>query len=138
MLPPDIRRIHNPAFASGMASSLKAGLAALPPDAGAVLLMLGDMPAVRAQDIAKLIAAFDPDEGRGIIVPVHQGKRGHPVLFSRAYWPAMAEAEGDQGARQALIDNADAVCEVAIDHPGVLMDADTPESLSALRALMEP
>jgi molybdenum cofactor cytidylyltransferase len=135
-LPPNVRVVHNPAYATGMASSLRAGLAALGDDADAALVFLGDMPAVRAADVAKLIAAFDPSEGRGIVVPVHQGKRGHPVLFGRAFWPAIAAAAGDQGARQALIEHADSVFEVPIDHPGVVMDADTPEALAALQRLM--
>lgn len=137
LLPADVVRAHNPAFASGMASSLKAGLVALDGDVDAALVVLGDMPAVRPVDIEALTAAFHPDEGRGIVVPTYSGKRGHPVLFGRKFWPAMLDAEGDQGARQALIDNAGDVYEVAIDHPGVAMDADTPEALAALRELMD-
>jgi molybdenum cofactor cytidylyltransferase len=137
LIPPGVAEVFNPAFASGMASSLKAGIAALPADADAVMVILGDMPAVRPTDIAEMIAAFDPVAGRGIVVPVYQGKRGHPVLFGRAYWQAILAAEGDQGARQAIIDNSDAVCEVPVDHPGVLFDADTPEALAMLRALMQ-
>jgi molybdenum cofactor cytidylyltransferase len=136
-LPPGVRHMHNPVFASGMASSLKAGLAALPDDADGALIVLGDMPAIRPIDIQALLAAFDPAGGKGIVVPTHNGKRGHPVLFGREFWPSILTASGDQGARQALIDNADAVCEVPIDHPGVVMDADTPEALAALRTMME-
>jgi molybdenum cofactor cytidylyltransferase len=134
---PGVRAVYNPDYASGMASSLKAGLAAMPKDSGAALIVLGDMPAVRTDDIDALISAFEPSGGKGIVVPTYNGKRGHPVLFGRAYWPSILEARGDQGARQALIDNADAVCEVPVDNPGVLMDADTPEALAALRALMD-
>jgi molybdenum cofactor cytidylyltransferase len=133
-LPPEIGIVHNPDYASGMASSLKAGLRDL--DADAALVVLGDMPAIRASDIAKILAAFSPEDGRGIVVPAFEGKRGHPVLFGRDFWPAILAASGDQGARQALMDYSDSVCEVAVDHPGVLMDADTPEALEALRRLM--
>jgi molybdenum cofactor cytidylyltransferase len=137
LLPPGVTEVYNPDFPLGMASSLKAGLVKVPGDADAVLVMLADMPAVRSQDVARLIAAFDPENGAGIVVPVHEGKRGHPVLFARDYWPSIMAAEGDQGARQTVVDNAEAVCEVRIDHPGVLYDADTPEALAALRRLME-
>lgn len=137
LVPPDRRTVHNPLYQTGMASSLKLGLSALPPNCDAALVVLGDMPAVRPSDIAAIAAAFNPDEGRELIVPTYRGKRGHPVLFGRRFWPAMMDATGDQGARQVLVDNADAVCEVAIDHPGVVMDADTPEALAALRALMD-
>jgi molybdenum cofactor cytidylyltransferase len=136
LIPPGVKQVHNPHFTSGMASSLRTGLQALPDDVDAVLVMLGDMPAVRADDIRSLAAAFDPTEGRAAVVPVHAGKRGHPVLFGRVFWPAILQTEGDQGPRQALIDNAEIVCEVAIDHPGVLLDADTPDALETLRTLM--
>jgi molybdenum cofactor cytidylyltransferase len=136
LIPTGVASVFNPAFASGMASSLKAGLAELPDDIDAVLIVLGDMPAVRSQDIATLAAAFSPEDGRSIVVPVYQGRRGHPIIFARAFWPALLEVVGDQGGRQVLNDNPDAVYEVVIDHPGVLADADTPDALDRLEALM--
>lgn len=137
ILPQSAKRVHNPLYASGMASSLRTGISALGAEIDAAFVVLGDMPALRPTDIAKLCGALDPVAGQGIVVPTFRGKRGHPVLFARAFWPAVLASEGDHGARQALIDNADSVCEVAIDHPGVAMDADTPEALAALHEFIK-
>ncbi|HEX7390109.1 MAG TPA: molybdopterin-binding/glycosyltransferase family 2 protein, partial [Acidiphilium sp.] len=70
------RFVHAARFAEGMAESLKAGIAALPETAGAALICLGDMPLVDAATLDRLIAAYDPDEGRSIVIPTHRGKRG--------------------------------------------------------------
>ena len=128
--------VHNPHFAEGMSTSLKAGLAALPADADAALICLGDMPAVTPDAIGKLIAAFNPTEGRAIIVPTFQGKRGNPVLFARAFFDEMRASTGDTGARALLSAHADAVYEVETD-AGVLADADTPAAFAALKADLE-
>ena len=126
--------VHNAHFADGLSTSLKAGLAALPADADGVLVCLGDMPAVTGKAIAKLVAAFNPTEGRAIIVPTYQGKRGNPVLFDSAYIDEMRTAEGDQGARALLSEHDDAVYEVEMEDAGVLADADTPAAFAALEA----
>jgi molybdenum cofactor cytidylyltransferase len=124
----------NPRFAEGMSTSLKAGLAALPDDIDGVLICLADMPAVTSSDIAKLIEAFNPTEGRAIIVPTHQGKRGNPVLFARGFIDQMREAQGDAGARAVLSAHADAVYEVEMQDAGILADADTPAAFAAIEA----
>jgi molybdenum cofactor cytidylyltransferase len=124
----------NPRFADGMSTSLKVGLAALPDDIDGVLICLADMPAVTATDIAKLIAAFNPTEGRAIIVPTHQGKRGNPVLFAQGFIDEMRQVEGDAGARTVLSAHADAVYEVEMPNAGILADADTPLAFAAIEA----
>jgi molybdenum cofactor cytidylyltransferase len=125
---------HNPRFADGMAASLKAGLAALPADIDGVLVCLADMPAVTAGAVDKLIAALNPTEGRAIIVPTYQGKRGNPVLFARGYADEMMDLEGDAGARTLLSAHADAVYEVEMADAGILADADTPTAFAAIEA----
>jgi molybdenum cofactor cytidylyltransferase len=125
--------VHNPRFADGMSTSLRAGLAALGADIDGVLICLGDMPAVTPGAIAKLVAAFNPTEGRAIVVPTFQGKRGNPVLFARAFVDEMMQATGDVGARTLLSAHEDAVYEVETD-AGVLADADTPAAFAALEA----
>ena len=128
-----VKFVHNARYAEGMATSLKAGLAAAPTDADGVLVCLGDMPAVTASAIDKLIAAFNPTEGRAIIVPTFGAKRGNPVLFARAYVEEIMHLEGDAGARALLSAHAEAVYEVETD-AGVLADADTPAAFAALEA----
>ncbi|MCC6920928.1 MAG: molybdopterin-binding/glycosyltransferase family 2 protein [Alphaproteobacteria bacterium] len=122
--------VRNPDYALGLSTSLKAGLAALDEDVDGALIVLGDMPGVGAGDIDRMLAAFDPAEGRGIVVPVHAGKRGNPVLWAAAYFPEMARVSGDTGAKHLLAEFAEAVCEVELGD-GVLTDIDTPEQLKA-------
>lgn len=127
-----LRCVHNPAYREGLSTSLKAGLAALPAGADAVLVGLGDMPQVQSAHINKLLAAFDPLEGRAICVPTWRGKPGNPVLWARRFFMEMAEVKGDVGAKHLIGDHAEAVCEVEMTDAGVLLDIDTPAALSAL------
>ena len=66
------------------------------------MILLGDMPAVGALLIDRLIAAFDPAEDRAICVPIHDGKRGNPVLWARRFFPEMLALEGDVGAADLI------------------------------------
>lgn len=129
--------VHNPDFAAGLSSSLKTGLAALPAGLDGVVVCLGDMPFVGAHDIDKLIAAYDPDDGREICIPTHGGRRGNPVLLGARLFPAVMGLHGDVGARTLIALHEAVVCDVPIADgrdatPGVLTDIDTPEALAAL------
>jgi molybdenum cofactor cytidylyltransferase len=125
--------VENPDYASGMASSLKAGLAALPADIDGVLVVLADMPRVDAAVLDRLIAAFNPVEGRAICLPTWEGKRGNPVLWARRFFPEMAAVAGDVGARHLIGQYAELVAEVAMPDDAVLVDIDTPEALAHYR-----
>jgi molybdenum cofactor cytidylyltransferase len=128
----DVTIVHNPAYAKGLSTSLAAGLDALPSSASGVLVGLGDMPRVRASDIDRLIAAFNPAEGRAICVPTVDGKRGNPVLFATDFVQEMREVEGDVGARHLIGLHGDQVCEVEMEDDAALIDVDTKDALSAL------
>jgi molybdenum cofactor cytidylyltransferase len=128
-----VQRVHNPDFAAGISGSLKAGLRALGDEVDGALICLADMPRLGAATLDRLIAAFNPVEGRAICVPTWNGKRGNPVLWSRRFFPAMAELAGDVGARHLIGEHADLVCEVAMADDAVLLDIDTPEALASLR-----
>lgn len=125
--------VHNPEFAAGMSTSLKAGIAALPDRLDGVIVALGDMPEIAPAHLDRMIAAFEPKEGRSIIVPVYQGRRGNPVLWGAELFPAMSALTGDVGARQVIADNADSVVELDLQTPAVLVDVDTPEALAEVR-----
>ena len=127
----DVSFIHNEHFAEGMSTSLKTGLDALPDDIDGVVVCLGDMPAVSARHIDKLIAAFDEEEGRLICVPTFQGKRGNPVLWSSSLFGEMRNIAGDVGARHLIGEHAFDTCEVSMEDNAVLLDLDTPEALRA-------
>lgn len=125
--------IDNPDFADGMSTSLRKGLAALPGDVDGAVILLGDMPRVDHQAIDRLIAAFNPIEGRSICVPVWNGKRGNPVLWARRYFSEMTAIAGDVGARHLIGEHGDQVAEVPMPDDATLIDIDTPEALNALR-----
>lgn len=120
--------VHNPEHGTGMASSLRAGVAALGAVDG-VVVCLGDMPWVRAADLDALIAAFDPAAGREICVAFHGGKRGNPVLISARFFPEMMRMTGDTGARALLEEHAAEIVAVEAGHAGVLLDVDTRAAL---------
>ncbi len=126
-----VRFAQNIDFAQGLSTSLKAGLAALSPDAAGAVVCLGDMPRVSTALIDALVAAFDPVEGRSIVVPTWHGKRGNPVLWGRAYFAEMQNVAGDVGARHLIGEHGGAVVEVEAESDGTLIDIDTPEALAA-------
>jgi molybdenum cofactor cytidylyltransferase len=131
-----VRFVHNLDFADGLSTSLKAGIGAVPAEADGAIVCLGDMPQVRAALIDRMIAAFDPARGALIVVPTIEGKRGNPVLWSRRFFPELAALEGDIGARHLIGGYGEALTEVPAD-AAALIDIDTPEALSALKAEVE-
>ncbi|MFG1464325.1 molybdopterin-binding/glycosyltransferase family 2 protein [Xanthobacter sp. DSM 24535] len=126
--------VHNPAFAEGLSTSVRAGISAVPDGAGAALVMLGDMPLVGPQILDRLIDTFDPDTGRLIALPAADGRRGNPVLWDRRFFAALSQLEGDVGARHLIAAHAEAVVEIEVEGPGAFLDVDTPEALSHARA----
>jgi len=118
---------ENPDHASGMASSLRVGLGRVS-DHVSVLAALGDMPWVRVDTLNRLIAGAGP--GR-IVVPVHDGRRGNPVLWDRVFFPQLLTLTGDAGARGLIAARPDAVTAVPVDDLGVLRDVDTPDAVEA-------
>ncbi|WP_106752658.1 NTP transferase domain-containing protein [Pannonibacter carbonis] len=124
------RIVHNPDFASGMASSIRAGLQALPGDLDGVIVLLGDMPGVTAAMVDKLIAAHDRDKRHLIIVATAEGKRGNPVLFDTVFLEELKALEGDIGARHLIAREAEIVAEVELGGAARL-DLDTREALAA-------
>lgn len=121
---------HNADYASGLASSLRTGLAALPPGVDGALVLLGDMPGVTAPLLDRLIAAFEAEAGADAAVPVHAGRRGNPALLGRALFAPAAALTGDEGARRLLARAR--VVEVALDDEAVLLDVDEPGALLRL------
>jgi molybdenum cofactor cytidylyltransferase len=132
-----VRFVHNPDYADGLGTSLKAGIAAVPADADGVVVCLGDMPQVDAGLIDKLIAAIDPERGGLVVVPSIDGRRGNPVVWSRRFFHDLTAISGDIGARHLIGSYAEAVVEVPVAGEAALTDVDTPESLSAVKAEIE-
>lgn len=125
-------RVTNPAFADGLSTSLRTGLAALPATVEGVFVLLGDMPRITPRHLTELAEAFRcADPAPSAVVPVHGGQRGNPVLLNRRLLGAALEGlTGDQGAGR-LLAGRDDVLEIPQD-AGVTQDVDTPAGLAAL------
>jgi molybdenum cofactor cytidylyltransferase len=122
-------------WAEGMAASLRAGLAAVAGRADAVVILLADMPEVGPAQIDRVIAAYDPQEGREICRAVSaDGTPGHPVLFGRRFFETLAGLTGDRGAREVLREAEEFVTDVPTPGRAALVDLDTPEDWAAWRA----
>ena len=126
--------VDNPDHAQGLSTSLRAGLNAVPEDADAALVCLGDMPLVTSRHLDRLIAAYAPVEGRAIVVPTDRGKRGNPVLWDRRFFDEMRRVAGDVGARHLIGAHDDLVVEVPFDDGATALDVDTPAALADLIA----
>jgi molybdenum cofactor cytidylyltransferase len=129
--------VHNPHYANGLGTSLRAGIAALSAEVDGAIVCLGDMPQVDAALIDRLIGAIDPDKGALVAVPTMDGKRGNPVVWSRRFFPELMAVEGDIGARYLIGRYPEAVAEVPVSGTAVLTDVDTPEALQAVKAVLE-
>jgi len=132
-----VRLVHNSDYPEGLGTSLKAGIAAVPEEADAAIVCLGDMPQVDAALIDRLIAALDPERGALIVVPSIDGRRGNPVVWSRRFFHDLMSIQGDIGARHLIGSYAEAVVEIPVAGEAALTDVDTPESLSAVKAEIE-
>jgi len=132
----DARPVANPDHATGLASSLKAAISAMPADAAGALIMLGDMPEVSAADLDRLIGAFVAAGGRSVVRATHDGKRGNPVILPRTLFPAVARLEGDTGARHIVEAEGAEVIDVEIGI-GASVDVDTPEAMKIAGGVLQ-
>jgi len=124
-----VRFVDNADYREGLASSLRAGIAAVPQTCDGALICLGDMPRVDANLIDALIAPFAPARGALIVVPVREGRRGNPVVWSRRYFAELMALSGDEGARRLIRTHDDAVIEVPVADDAAFFDIDTRQGL---------
>ncbi|MFT4253872.1 MAG: nucleotidyltransferase family protein [Caulobacter sp.] len=124
---PRLRALVAPAAGEGLGASLRTAILALPDDAEAALVLLGDMPRVPHDLADRLVQGLEA--GAGIAAPLHAGRRGHPVLFARRWFADLAALAGDRGAQGVLTRAGDALALVETDDPGVLFDVDLKRDL---------
>ncbi|WJR76085.1 molybdopterin-binding/glycosyltransferase family 2 protein [Bradyrhizobium sp. NP1] len=128
-----VKFVRNPDFADGLAGSVKAGISAVAENADGALICLGDMPLIDAGLIDRLIESFAPDRGNLIVMPVSEGRRGNPVLWSRRFFKELMTLDGDIGARHLIGKHGEVVAEVPVDGESAFLDIDTPQALEAAR-----
>ena len=132
---PGAMTVHNPDWATGMGSSLAAGLGAVPGDCAAAVIALADQPLIGPGAVRRLIAAYR--NGAEVVAAAYDGKPRNPVLLARRHWPGvLAAAVGDAGARPFLRAHQELVTLVECGDVGSADDLDTPADLARLRGLL--
>jgi nicotine blue oxidoreductase len=127
-----VRAVVNPDWPTGMGSSLRVGLAAVPAEAEAVVVTLVDTPGLGPESVRRLVAAGGPD---GAAQATYGGRRGHPVLLGRTVITEVAAAAtGDRGAGPWLAAHPERVRLVPCDGTGDPRDVDVPDDLAAVVA----
>lgn len=122
-----VRVIYNPDYADGeILSSLKVGLEAIWYTSDALLILLGDLPAIPPQIIGDVMAAFYQGRGR-IVAPSFQNRRGHPVLIDRAFWQQLLDLPPGAAPRDLIQANTEEIYHLPVNTDAVLRDIDTPE-----------
>lgn len=132
----DATIVHNPDFVSGLSTSLKVGVAALPQDVAGALIILGDMPAISETELDRLVAEFRASSGRSVIRATHEGRRGNPLILPRSLFSAVAQLEGDTGARHLVEAQIAPVIDVEIGE-GASIDVDTRDALESAGGVLQ-
>jgi len=122
--------VVNEDYRKGQLSSLMAGLKSLSSQTEAILLCLVDSPLMSSETVDGIVGAFR-ETGKPIVIPVHEGRRGHPALFARAMFDELLKAPPDEGARYVVQSHKDEVFEVDVPEPAILVRIDTPEDYLA-------
>jgi len=118
-----------------MLASVRRGLTALDEDCEGVVLALGDQPDISADVVTRLVHFFQSG-ARGIVVPTHQGRRGHPLVFASRYRNEILTRFDGIGLRGLLAAHPQDVREIEMGAEGILRDIDTPDDYR--RALRDP
>ncbi|HEX6994612.1 MAG TPA: nucleotidyltransferase family protein [Gammaproteobacteria bacterium] len=126
--------VYHAGWRSGLAGSLRRGLAALPDDAHAVLCVLSDQPLVDARSLSRLVAAWRRRPGRAAAAR-YSGRLGVPAIVPRRSFPALRALDGDQGARRVLAADPRVT---AVEMPEAAFDVDTVEDLARLAVAARP
>jgi molybdenum cofactor cytidylyltransferase len=127
-----LKVVVNQAYEQGMASSLREGLSALHPQTGAALIILGDQPFIRPETLHEIMAGYHRSDAQ-IVIPLHQGERGNPVLLSRSVFSEVMALDGDTGCRAIFANHLDAILKVEVEDPGILLDIDNQDDYDRLR-----
>jgi molybdenum cofactor cytidylyltransferase len=125
--------VDNSAYQKGMSSSIVAGIKALPEEVEGILLALADLPLLQSDTIKKIADNFRSSKHR-LIVPVFQGRTGHPVLIAKEFFPELLKLQGDAGAKKIIRENKEQTLFLNVNDPGIYLDIDEPHTYAKLRA----
>jgi len=134
------RKVHfisNPGWELGLAGSLRAGISALPGTVNGALIMLGDMPLVKASTFQALKTSFIAGEGERIVYPTCEGRQGNPVLFPTRFFDDLLNLQGDRGAKELLEKHAADTVAVPVKSREVLQDCDSEEDYARILSLLK-
>ena len=126
-----VELVRNESWSEGMSSSMRRGLRASSSEVQAVLMVLGDQPALTAALLQSLVARYRATRAP-IVAPVYRGRRGNPVIFDRALFPELLAVQGDRGGRALVVRYQDRMEKVEVDNPAVVMDVDSPQDYDGL------
>jgi molybdenum cofactor cytidylyltransferase len=125
---PSLSVVTNAAWHEGMATSLRAGMAQIDSSLDSIMIILGDFPLLTAGIIDQVLYAHRTS-GKGICLPVREGRWGHPVCISRCFFTGLTQVEGDQGAREVIRKNWPEVYQFNIPEDGCFVDVDTRQDI---------
>jgi molybdenum cofactor cytidylyltransferase len=126
-----VKIVINPVYHQGMSTSIVTGLNLIDAKTEAVMLALADQPLINSQTINRLLDEFCHHH-KGIAIPVYQGRRGHPVIFSIQYKRELLALTGDTGGKQTIDQHPDDILEVAVASEGIIMDIDKKSDYESL------
>ena len=115
-----------------MLSSIQWGIESLPEDTRAFLVMLADQPMIPGSVIDKVIDAYRNTE-KSIVLPIYNGRRGHPILIDMKYKDEVEQISPDVGLRALIHNHAEDILEVEVEAPGILKDIDTMEDYNQIK-----
>jgi molybdenum cofactor cytidylyltransferase len=121
-----VSHCYNENYRNGMLSSVQCGFASLDCKSNAVLILPGDQPMIDADQIKRVMKAWH-ESGKGIVMPVHTGKRGHPLIVDMRYKQEVMSLPGSIGLRALAERYPDDVMQAETDDPSVLRDIDTQQ-----------
>ena len=121
----------NTEYRLGMLSSIQCGFRSLPTGTCAMVIMLGDQPTIPAQAVDRVIDAWR-QSCKGLVLPVYDGRRGHPLLVDMRYRTEVLNLHPSAGMRSILTSHTADILEVPMDIPAVLKDIDTPDDYAKL------
>jgi molybdenum cofactor cytidylyltransferase len=129
----DLVCVVNERYREGMVTSVQAGVRAAEPESAGYLICLGDQPDLNTGVVERIIQCSQ-STAAGIVVPTHEGKRGHPVYISRGYGDEILALTADQGLNTVTRKYAEDTIEIEVDAAEVLEDLDTPADYARLGA----